>query len=254
MAQLNVGLDAADKARFDAFAAAEGLASGTLGRSVILEYLKAREQGRAMFEPVEPPIDADTAVTLAMKIEQISIDLDRILRSADRREKKLLEAFHATEEANRNALGRLGDELTKRFAEGATPFSEMLADHGRGVARLHREVLAASRKPEWMGDLTARLNTIETAAKQPSTVNRFELATNWSMSARELCAAAVVGLITATLLIILVARTFPDSWIATPMAQAMYGSADRGICELWKERDHIDRCPRFVPKTEGKAQ
>ena len=250
MAQLNVGLDDADKARFDAFAAAEGLASGTLGRSVILEYLKARDQGRAMFEPVEPPIDPDTAVTLATKVEQISIDLDRILRAAERREKKLLQAFHATEEANRDAVGRLGDELSKRFSEGATPFSEMLTDHGAEVEQLHRDILAAARSPDWIEAMNARLDTIEDAAKKPRTLNRYEIAPNWRLPAWHLSVAAITALFAAAVIIATLARLTPDSWIATPMSRAMYGSADRGMCELWKAKNDFDVCPVLVPMTE----
>lgn len=247
MKQLNIGLDQADKARFDAIAAAEGVPSATLGRSVLLEFLAASDEGRAMFEPSKPPIDPDLAVTLVSKLDRFSIEHDRILRSFDRREHKMLKAFNATEEANRNAVERLGEELSTRFSNGATPFAEMLTEHLEEVEQLRNDILAAARAPEWISAINGKLDVIEAAAKEPRHMNRYEIAPNWRLPAWQLCCAAILALFAAAVVITTLARLTPDSWIATPMSRAMYGSSDRGMCELWKAKHGTDACPVLVP-------
>lgn len=254
MKQLNIGLDQADKARFDAIAAAEGVPSATLGRSVLLEFLAASDEGRAMFEPSKPPVDPDLAVTLVSKLDRFSIEHDRILRSFDRREHKMLKAFNATEEANRNAVERLGEELSTRFSEGATPFAEMLSEHLEVVGRLRKDILAAARSPEWIADINTKLDAIEAAANEPRNLNQYEIAPNWRLPAWQLCLAALVALLAAALVITMLARLAPDSWIATPMSRAMFGSADEAMCELWKDKNDFDACPILVPMTEEPTQ
>ena len=56
-----------------------------------------------------------------MKVEQISIDLDRILRAAERREKRLVEAFSATDEAKHQGLSAFGLAVVSRNGFLARP-------------------------------------------------------------------------------------------------------------------------------------
>lgn len=253
MAQVNVAYDDALLAHIDALAVARGVQRTDLLRAIAEEAVLANKQGRAMFEPPEPPINPDTALTLATKVEQISIDLDRILRAAERREKKLLEAFHATDEANRDAADRLGEELAKRFSNGATPFSNMLTEHFEKVDQLHSCIQSTTQSPEWLSKVTAKLEVIEAAAKQPRALNRYEIAPNWRLPAWQLCCGAGIALFAAAMVITALARLTPDSWVATPMAVAMFGSQDRGMCELWKAKNDFEACPVLVPMTEETA-
>ena len=254
MGQVNVAYDDSLIAYIDALAAARGMARPDLLRAIAEEAVRANEQGREMFEPAELPIDPDTALTLATKVEQISIDLDRILRAAERREKKLLEAFHATDQANRDAADRLGEELTERFSDGATPFNEMLSEHLQKVEELHNSVRSTAQSPDWIAGINAKLDVIEAAAKEPRSVNQYEIAPNWRLPAWQLCLAALVALLAAALVITMLARLAPDSWIATPMSRAMFGSADEAMCELWKDKNDFDACPILVPMTEEPTQ
>ncbi|WP_298303269.1 hypothetical protein [uncultured Erythrobacter sp.] len=253
MAQVNVAYDDALLAHIDAVAEDRGTSRPELLRAIAEETVRANEQGRAMFEPLELPIDPETAITLATKVEQISIDLDRILRAAERREHKMLKAFNATEEANRNATDRLGDELSKRFTNGATPFAEMLAEHLEQVEQLRKDILAAARSPEWLAEIEAKLAVLEAAVKEPRSVNRYEIAPNWRLPAWQWCMVAVAALFAAAVVITTLARLTPDGLIATPMSRAMYGSADQGICELWKAKNDFDACPVLVPMSEEPA-
>lgn len=254
MAQVNVAYDDALLAHLDAVAERRSVSRPDLLRAIAEEAVRANEQGRAMFEPPELPIHPDTAVALATKVAQISIDLDRILRAAERREHKMLTAFNATEEANRNAVDRLGRELSSRFLDGATPFGEMLADHLDEVGKLQQDVLSAARSPEWIAGFNARLAVIEAAAKEPRHMNRYEIAPNWRLPAWQVSLAAFVALFAAAIVITTLARLTPDSWIATPMSRAMYGSSDRGMCELWKAKHDTDACPVLVPMTGEPAR
>lgn len=254
MAQVNTAYDDALLAHLDALAAVRRLPRPDLLRAIAEEAVRASEQGRAMFEPAELPIDPDTALTLATKVEQISIDLDRILRAAERREKKLLEAFHATDQANREAADRLGEELSERFSDGATPFNEMLSEHLQRVEELHSSIRSTAQSPGWIASINAKLDVIEAAANKPRQLNQYEIAPNWRLPGWQLCLVALVALFAAALVITMLARLTPDSWIATPMARGMFGSADEAMCELWKDKNDFDACPILVPMTEEPTQ
>jgi len=247
VAQVNVAYEDRLLAHLDAVAEGRGLSRPDLLRAIAEEAVRAGEQGRAMFEPPKLPIDPGTAVTLALKVEQISIDLDRILRAAERREKRLVEAFNATDEANREAMNRLGEMLAARFSQGATPFSELLDGHLEEVEELHKQVISAALAPDWVAGFDARLDVIEAAAKTPRTVNRYEIAPDWRMPAWQICVGAITALFAAAVVITTLARLTPDSWIANPMARAMYGSADQAMCELWKAKHGAKACPVLVP-------
>lgn len=144
MAQVNVAYDDLLLAHLDALAATRGLPRPDLLRAIAEEAVRANEQGRALFEQPDAPIDPETAILLATKVEGLSIDFDRLMRSVDRREKRMLERFDATEEANRTAFERVQANMVDRFVEGSAPFTSMLAELRADNRKLHEDMIEAA--------------------------------------------------------------------------------------------------------------
>lgn len=251
MGQVNVAYDDDLLTKLDCLAAARGLSRPDLLRAIAEEAVRASEQGRPMFEPPEAPIDADTALVLATKLERLGIDFDRLARSSDRREKKLLESFNATDEANRSAYERLSEDLAGRFREGATPFAKMLTSFREDVAKLHSDVLAASRKPDSLNAIQKDLAAIRSAQDRVRPITHLHLFRDVHPNRWLWGIIVTFGLSLLMFLQILFANLLPNEMFATPVALRLYGSADTGICELYKTSRRLKHCPSLAPAETG---
>lgn len=253
MAQVNVAYDDGLLVHVDRIAAELGLSRTDYLRAVAEESVRAREQGRAMFEPPAPPIGPDKAITLALGVERVSIDLDRLARSWDKREKKLVDAFNVTEEANRTANERLARELNERWREGATPYTEMLAGLGDKLAVAMEQILAATREPAGVKTILAHQRNIATALRRARREFHFHLGESWKLTSVQIGVLSLVALIAACVAQTWVASVLPSDWLANRLSLRMYGSADAAICEMYEYSRHIERCPVLAPiETAGK--
>ena len=247
MAQVNVAYDDVLLTHLDALAAARGIPRPDLLRAIAEEAVRANEQGRALFEPPEAPIDVESAVLLATKVAGLSIDLDRLLRSVDRREKRMLERFEATEDANRTAFERVQARMVDRFVEGSAPFTSMLARLRTDNAKLHEQVIAASRSPTGIETIQRELAVIASRYQSVRPVYNLHLfreinlnVWGWGLLLSALAAGFLV-------LQMMAARVLPYEVWATPIAMQLYGSSDTAICEIYKDARDLSACPRLAP-------
>ncbi|QVM84538.1 ribbon-helix-helix domain-containing protein [Novosphingobium decolorationis] len=256
MAQVNVSYDDGLLRRLDALAERQNVSRPDLFRALAEEAVRADEQGRAMFDPPEQPVRPDDAVRLVQELSALRIDLDRLLRSAEKRERNLLMASHATEEANRNARETHAKELAGRFREGSSPFFQALQELQGQITSKLDEVTSAVERPSGQAAIEAHLVSLRKEVlaglqqKRPSLhwhfFDQFKLA-SW-----ETAFLLVVGLIALSIVQVGAAKVLPYSWIATPVASALYGSSDIGICELYRSSRRLDQCPVLAPiKTGG---
>lgn len=251
MAQVNVAYDDALLAHVDQIAAGRGMSRADYMRAVAEESVKANEQGRPMFDPPPAPVDPGTAMGLAFKVEQLCIELDRLARSWDKREKKLIDIFNATEEANRTARDRLGRELTERFREGATPYAKKLAELRGEIAAALEQIHAAVREPEALATIRADLASMKTAFRRARREHHFHLFADWRPTGAQIGALSFIALIVVGIAQTWIASVLPSDWLASRLTLKMYGSADVAICELYEYSRHVERCPVLAPKETG---
>ncbi|MCJ2188596.1 ribbon-helix-helix protein, CopG family [Novosphingobium beihaiensis] len=251
MGQVNVTYDDALLRRLDGLAEQLGQSRPDLLRALAEEAVKAHEQGRPMFEPPAAPIDAAAAMGLALKVEQLSIDLDRLARSWDRREKKLVKAFNATEDANRDAQVHFSHEMIERFRDGSMPFLRKIVEVRQLIAELKDDVLAATREPASLAAIRADLAAMKTAMRRSRRQFHFHFGRDWTFEGWQLGALSLSAVAALMVGEILLATVLPYRWLATPLSLKLFGSADAGICELYAQSRHLDRCPVLAPEKTG---
>lgn len=251
MGQVNVTYDDGLLRRPDALAETQGVTRSDLLRSLAEEAVRANEQGRTLFEPAEQPVSADMAIALVHEVKELSTYLDRLMRAAEKREKHLLQACNATEEANRTARERIGKDLASAFRDGATPFTDHLARLKATLAEKHDAILAATRDPESLVRLRADISEVKGAIRRSRRELHFHFGPRRSFAGWEVGVWVSAGLAMLTVAQILIASILPYGWVATPVALRLYGSSDVAICELYKQSRMLRECPSLAPAKTG---
>lgn len=251
MAQVNTAYDDVLLAQLDAIAAGRAMSRPDLFRAIAEEAVRAHEQGRSMFEPPPAPIDPATAMSLAGKVEQLCVDLDRLVRSWDKREKKLIEAFNATEEANRTARERLGNDLFEHFRKGTNPYAKKVAELGELIAEKQAEILAATRQPESLALIRKDMAELKAAIRRSRRVHNLHLGTNWGLQRWQIAFFGACAFVALLMVEIGLALLLPYDWLATPLSLRLFGSSDTAICEMLKLSRGLEHCPVLVPSRPG---
>lgn len=261
MGQANVAYDDAVLRRLDALAERLGHSRSDLLRRAAEEMIRADEDGRPLFQPDEVPLGPEVLLGLVHEIRQMNIDLDRQMRAAEKREKRLLESCNATEEANRSARERHGKDLANRFREGATPFSIMLGDFRKEIAERHEAILNAIREPESVKAMRADVAAVKTLllqrrrkADRPLHALHFHIASNLKVAGWELAIGAAVMILVLLAVQSGIGRVLPYDWWATPISQSLYGSSETGACELYKAAREVDHCKALPSAKKGDGE
>lgn len=251
MAQVNVAYDDLLLAHLDALAATRGLPRPDLLRAIAEEAVRANEQGRALFEQPDAPIDPETAILLATKVEGLSIDFDRLMRSVDRREKRMLERFDATEEANRTAFERVQANMVDRFVEGSAPFTSMLAELRADNRKLHEDMIEAARSPASIDEIKKELAVISSRYQEVRPVYNLHLFREIDLNAWGWGVLMITLALGFLVLQMMAARVLPYEIWANPIATQLYGSPETAICEIYKDARESRSCPRLAPVEAG---
>ncbi|MEM9084853.1 MAG: hypothetical protein AAGB23_02900 [Pseudomonadota bacterium] len=246
MPQVNVVYDDALYCHLDALAQKRGLSRSDFCRALLEEAVRADERGCALFSPSAAPIDEEALSALAHEMRETAMYLNRQLLSADRREKKLLEAFNATEEANREATARLQERLLERYREGVTPFAERLDEVRLEHKRLGKKILAVCENPTSLEAIQRDVAGVTAAIRRSRRVHNYHFFEKWRMRGWELGVLASFTFVVVLTTQILIASLLPADWFANRLVVRMYGSADVAICELYKSANGLDHC--IVPQ------
>lgn len=258
MGQVNVAYDDAILRRLDALAERLGHSRSDLLRRAAEEMVRADEDGRPLFEPRAVPLGPEVLAGLVHEIRQMNIDLDRQMRAAEKREKRLLESCNATEEANRSARERHGKDLANRFREGATPFSIMLGDFRKDIVERHDAILSAIREPESVKAMRVDVTVVKSLllqrrrkADRPLHALHFHIGRNLKVAGWELGVGAAVVILVLLAVQSGIGHVLPYSWWATPISQSLYGSSETGACELYKAAREADDCKALSSAKKG---
>lgn len=255
MAQVNVSYEDGLLRRLDALAEQQNVSRPDLFRALAEEAVRANEQGRPLFEPQERPLKPDEALHLIQGLNALRVDLDRQLRAAERRERNLLAASNASEEANRLARERHAKELTDRFREGSGPYLQALQSFQGQVSDKLDEAISAVERPAGQAGIEAHLvslrKEVQAGLKQTRPSLHWHFFDQFKLASWETAFLLILGLIGLSTLQVGAAKVLPYRWMATPVSRALYGSADVGICELYRSSRRLDQCPVLAPVNTG---
>jgi hypothetical protein len=167
MGQVNISYDDQQIIALDKVAAARRMSRPELLRAIATEAIEAHDAGRLAFEAKEGP-KLDTSLnSLAAQLREAVIELDRAQRDHQRHEKKIQDAWLASEEnilvAQQELIRRVND--TNR--ESYQPFVQKLRDVKELIAMIVPKV--ADTLDIGLTTIDQRLTAIHKLAKEPRT-------------------------------------------------------------------------------------
>jgi len=233
----------AESRELDQLAETYGLSRAGVLRELLNEAVKARREGRALFEVPAAPLTAEQVLLLVQQTQTLCRELDRQHDEQARREQRLNDAYRASEAAGAASLQSLSREIRSRLAEGETPYLAAVASVREDLASCPDQ-LHARLRPDLLA-IAEKLEAVMGQAEQPRTTNQF-VVPGGSAFATKLVAGWLGMAVAAGLLLGLVG---PTLWRGTAVFAASRGlsSPDR-ICRLIERKYGVDDCT--VPEPE----
>lgn len=167
MGQVNVSYDDQQIIALDRVAAARRMSRPELLRAIATEAIEAHDAGRLAFEAKEgPKLDASLNA-LAIQLREAVIELDRSQRDHQRHEKKIQDAWLASEENILLAQQELTRRVNDTNRESYQPFVQKLREVQELIAKITPKV--ADTVDTGLATIDQRLAAIHKLAKQPRT-------------------------------------------------------------------------------------
>lgn len=110
-------------------------------------------------------------------------------------------------------------------------------------------MLAAASRSDGLDAIRQDLAGVKAAVRRTRREHNFYFSPGrklrgWAVGS--LAVAAAGGLVFAQ---VVAAKILPYAWIATPLTLSLFGSAETGICELYKHAHDLEHC--LVPNEKG---
>lgn len=234
MGQVNVTYDDRILAGIDRVCGARGLSRTELLRAIANEAVEAHDAGTLAFHSEGPRLEGSVnALTLQMR--EAVIELDRVQRSTQRHEKRMLESWVASAEAIRVAeehlVGRINDINRKSYEPFVVRLTQLQASFGEAAERMAAQQTAQHTK------LDERLEAVRAQAASPR--NLYKVVFPGDFSIGYLTAlTSMIGMIGALIFIFFAANL---EWLGVPVARKLLPTTEL-ICNLVNERYGVRDC------------
>jgi hypothetical protein len=233
--QVNVNYDDRILAGIDRICSAKGMSRTELMRSIASEAVEAHDAGRLAFQEVNGPKLGGTLNALATQLRDNVIEQDRLLRSTQRHEKKMLDALAPNAEAIRAAEEKLSERVTNNNRKSYEPFVD--------VARKLRDAFGeaaermANAQDARLQKIEQRLEAIRAEASAPR--NHYKVVFPGDFSIGFLAAlGSIVALIGA--FVVLLAATNME-WLGVPIAKKLLPTTEL-VCRVIDDRYGVRDC------------
>ncbi len=174
MGQINVSYDDPLIAGLDRIAAARRLSRPELLRAIAVEALEAHDAGRLAFQAEDGPRLDSSLNALATQLKDAVIELDRVQRDNQRHDKKLHDAFVASEEAILAAQTELARRVNDTNHRSYQPFLKKLGQLQNIIDGVVPQVSEAMIGK--LGSIDQRLAAIHELASEPRTQHQLVFA------------------------------------------------------------------------------
>ncbi len=228
MGQLNVSFDDALLIEIDRLAAQRGINRPELLRMLVREAISAEGKGIEVAAPVHRTASMAQAPDMMGQLMQMSIDLDRVLRDADRRESRLRKRAVQDDDAQLQALQSQFALFHGQVRDAFNWFSD------------HQQ----SETAKALGEMGKHLDQLIQSVHQTRPNVIYQVGKDWKLS--KLAILAWGWLICGFILVLVLgfARLAPDALFAVPMARGMFGSNERAACIMSGGEYYGDECHR----------
>ena len=235
MGQVNVNYDDRILAGIDRICSAKGMSRTELMRSIASEAVEAHDAGRLAFQEVDGPKLGGTLNALAAQLRDNVIEQDRLLRSTQRHEKKMLDAWTPNAESIRAAEEKFMARITDNNRKSYEPFldvaKKLKAAFGEAADRMANAQDARLQKIE------QRLEAIRAEATAPR--NLYKVVFPGDFSIGFLAAfGSIIGLIGAFVVLLAAANL---EWLGVPLAKKLLPTTEL-VCRVIDDRYGVRDC------------
>lgn len=235
MGQVNVNYDDRTLAGIDRICSVKGLSRTEAMRLIATEAIEAHDAGRLAFQEVAGPKLGGTLNALAEQLRANVVEQDRLLRSTQRHEKRMLDAWTPNAESIRAAEVKLSERVTNNNRKAYEPFVD--------VARKLRDAFgeAADRMDEKqdarLQKIELRLEAIRAEATSPR--NLYKVVFPGDFSIGFLAAlGSIIGLIGAFVVLLAAANV---EWLGVPVAKKLLPTTEL-VCRIIDDRYGVRDC------------
>jgi len=235
MGQVNVNYDERILEGIDRLCIARGLSRAELMRAIATEAVEAHDAGRLAFQIEDGPRIDGSLNALAVQLRENVVEQDRLLRSTQRHEKKMLDALAPNAEAICAAEERLSERVTNNNRKAYEPFVDVarkLRDaFGEAADRMDDKQDARLQKIE------QRLEAIRAEATAPR--NLYKVVFPGDFSLRFLIAlTCIIGFVGALVVLLAAANM---AWLGVPIAKRALPTTEL-VCRVINDRYGVRDC------------
>ena len=235
MGQVNVNYDDRTLAGIDRICSVKGLSRTEVMRLIATEAIEAHDSGRLAFQEVAGPKLGGTLNALAAQLRDNMVEQDRLLRSTQRHEKKMLEAWVASEDAIRTAQEVLVERMNEANLKSYQPFVEQA--HLLHTAFSEQSKRLFDAQVDRLKQIEKWLKAVRAEATSPR--NLYKVVFPGDFSIGFLAAlGSIIGLIGAFVVLLAAANM---AWLGVPLAKRMLPTTEL-VCRIIDDRYGVRDC------------
>lgn len=246
MGQVNVTYDDRILAGIDRVCSARGLSRTELLRAIANEAVEAHDAGTLAFHSEGPRLEGSVNALTAQMREAV-IELDRVQRSTQRHEKRMLESWVASAEAIRAAeehlVGRINDINRKSYEPFVVRLTQLQAAFAEAADRMAAQQTAQHAKIE------ERLEAVRAEAASPRNLYKVVFPGDFSIGYLT-CLTSIIGIIGALIFVFAAANI---AWLGVPVARKLLPTTEL-ICTLVNDRYGVRDCEVPAEYRRGPAR
>jgi len=235
MGQVNVTYEDRLLEGIDRLCSARGLSRAELMRAIATEAVEAHDAGRLAFQIEDGPRIDGSLNALAAQVREAVVELERVQRSTQRHEKRMMEAWVGNEESIRQAQENLTARVNDINRKSYEPFVNKIRD----VIALFEELKTQLARTQEAGlaKVLDRLEAVRAEAVAPR--NLYKVVFPGDFSLRFLIAlAALIGLVGAMVVLLAAANM---AWLGVPIAKRALPTTEL-VCRVIDDRYGVRDC------------
>ncbi len=235
MGQVNVTYEDRLLEGIDRLCSARGLSRAELMRAIATEAVEAHDAGRLAFHIEDGPRIDGSLNALAAQVREAVVELERVQRSTQRHEKRMMEAWVGNEESIRQAQENLTARVNDINRKSYEPFVNKIRD----VIALFEGLKTQLAKSQEAG-LAQVLDSLEAVrAEAIAPRNLYKVVFPGDFSLRFLVAlTAVIGFVGALVVLLAAANI---AWIGVPIAKRALPTTEL-VCRMINDSYGVRDC------------
>lgn len=235
MGQVNVNYDDLVLKGIDRVAASRQLSRPELFRIIAAETVEAHDAGRLAFQTQDGPRIDSSLNALAAQLRDAVVELDRAQRSTQRHEKKMFDAWVASEDTIRIAeeklVGRINDINRKSYEPFVDQLKQLRAAFGKVSDHL------TSSQDTGLQKIDQRLEAVRAEATAPRNLYKVVFPGDFSIGFLT-SLGGVIALVGALVFLFAAANM---GWLGVPVARKLLPTTEL-LCEVVNDRYGVRDC------------